>query len=236
MAQKGNDFENTDGVSACSSDKLKKSVGRLRAIASISFTTAFIAVIIALLELFLILKLAHPSTIQTISYLNDEGVLVTENAISSVPTISQSSSFLQSCLKKTFQVTSGSYDDDIKQASYCYDSRTEPFLRKRIGEIVDSYFSSRKIVGGFTVDRIGVSYVNSYKSVGHDIGFCTKDIFKAIPEANDCRSYDFTVYLDAINYQTGKTAPIDYKGKVALVITNRASDERGQYIHILQAE
>ena len=236
MINSGSKLNKVDEEEIGDAIKLKNSVRRLKTVAGVSITTAFVVCIIALVELFLILKLAYPETIQTITYLNEEGVVVSEDSVSSIPTISQSSAFLRSCIRKTFKITSGSYQEDLKDSSYCYDSRTEVSVAERIKVLVDQYFLSRSIVGGLEVKDLQVSYINSLTGTGTNVGFCSVDIRQSVPEAQDCRAYSFEADLDAINYQTGIKSPLKYKGNIALVITNRASDERGQYIHILQAE
>lgn len=219
------------------SDSLLDQVKSARRLSVIMISIAFFVSISMFVGMVIIFKLAKPEVREFISYINDEQRVVTEESISSIPTINSSRIFVRECLRKIHQFASNSYAQTLNEAQYCMDPTAFDDLKLDSAKLVDSYFTQRGIVGGFTVNEMKVDYTNDISSPS-PIGpqGCSRALLGRYPGSLNCRTYSFSIDTIATNYATGRKSPVKFDGFVNLIIGNRRDMPNGMYIQFIYSK
>lgn len=216
------------------SESLTDQLSSARRLSVIMISIAFFGTIALFICMVLVFKLAKPEVREFVSYINDEQRVVTERSITSIPTINSSRIFVTECLRKIHQFASNSYTQSLDEARYCMDPIAFEDLKLDSAKLVDSYFTQRGIVGGFTIDDIKVDYTNDISAPSpFGLQGCSSALLGRYPGSINCRSFSFQINSTASNYATGKKSPVKFQGYVNLIVGNRRDMPNGMYIQFI---
>lgn len=210
-----------------------KNFTKNRRLIAILFTMVFFSMLTNFIQAVVVSRTAQPKTNTILTYINDDGVLVSEESVSSIPTIWMSERFIEGCMRKLFTLDSSGYESQMQEARYCFnDVSFKETSSDIVNKIIYPLFVDTRARGRVTAENISTSFIYNSRLAPSDTN-CSQRRIDQFDNVVDCRRFEVSLDLDATFFEKDKGTRTTRSFFIDLYILPRAYASNGMYIYLI---